>query len=146
MPRIDRRWRYILILTLLTYFLYNYFPSPPKWENNRSANRPAPAREQSAKADFLYHSRFRRKPDIKFEDQLDWALLEIERTALPDARGSVRKIWQTGPEDADERFGDCRRWEEQNQGWEYSVSIRPEIVQPLDARPCSRSSSEWLLI
>jgi Glycosyltransferase sugar-binding region containing DXD motif len=123
MPRVDRRWRNLVILTLLIYLLYNYFPSPPRWENNRSANRPAPAREQRPKPDFLYHSRFRENPDVTFEDQLDLALRRIESHALPDAKGAVKIIWQTGPEDADEREQDCKQWQEQNPGWEYSVNI-----------------------
>lgn len=123
MPRTDRRWRNLVFLTLLLYLLYNYFPSPPKWENNRSANRPAPTREQSTKPEFLYHSHFRQNPDVTLENQLEQALLNIEnRALLPEARGTVKKIWQTGPEDAEEREYDCRRWQEQNSGWEYKVN------------------------
>ncbi|KAF7510943.1 hypothetical protein GJ744_005773 [Endocarpon pusillum] len=120
MPRIDRRWRNLLILTLLIYLLYNYFPSPPKWENNRSANRPAPAHEQSEKPNFLYHSQLRSDPDVEFEDQLDQALLKIESHALPDGKAFAKNIWQTGPKDADERDQDCKQWKEHNQGWEYT--------------------------
>jgi hypothetical protein len=125
MRRIDRRWRNIIILTLLVYLLYNYFPSPPKWENNRSANRPPPVHEQSTKPNFLYTSRFRSDPDSDFENQLEQALLEIENRALPDAKGPTKNIWQTGPDDAGERDQDCKLWEEHNQDWEYTV--RPQI-------------------
>lgn len=117
MPRTDRRWRNLVFLILLLYLLYNYFPSPPRWENNRSANRPAPTREQSTKPDFLYHSHFRQNSDVILEHQLEQVLLNIENRTLPEARGTtVKKIWQTGPEDAEEREHDCRRWQEQNWG------------------------------
>lgn len=126
--RVDRRWRNLIALTFLIYLLYNYFPSPPKWENNRSANRPAPAYEQSTKPDFLYHSRFRFDPDTEFEDQLNQALLKLESRTLPDARGPVEKVWQTGPDSASERDQDCKQWEELNQGWEYTVNFQPALI------------------
>ncbi|KAF7512143.1 hypothetical protein GJ744_002305 [Endocarpon pusillum] len=138
MPRTDRRWRNLVFLTLLLYLLYNYFPSPPKWENNRSANRPAPRREQSTKPDFLYHSHFRKNPDVTLENQLEQALLNIENRALPEVRGPVKKIWQTGPEDAEEREHDCRRWQEQNSGWEYKYLTDRDglaFVQSLNSIP-----------
>lgn len=127
MPRMNHRWRNIIILTILIYVLYTYFPSPPEWENNRSADRPTPAHEQRAEPDFLYHSHFRDDPDLRFEDDLEQALVKIESSALPAARGPVKKIWQTGLEDANERAQDCKIWEEYNLGWEYMVSSKTDL-------------------
>lgn len=137
MPRIDRRWRNLLILTLLIYLLYNYFPSPPKWENNRSASRPAPAHEQSEQLSFLYKSHLRSDPDVAFEDQLDQALLGIESHALPDGKTFAKNIWQTGPKDADERDQDCVQWHEQNQGWKYIVSWHACVHQEFARMSCT---------
>jgi hypothetical protein len=72
----------------------------------------------------LYHSHFRQNPDVTLENQLEQALLNIENRILPEAGDTtVRKIWQTGPEDAEEREHDCRRWQEQNPEWEYKVIL-----------------------
>ena len=73
------------------------------------------------------------------ENQLEQALINIENRALPEARGGVKKIWQSGPEDAEEREHDCRRWQEQNSGWEYKVNsshkqeteFLSELISPL---------------
>jgi Glycosyltransferase sugar-binding region containing DXD motif len=124
---LDRRRRRLLLFTLLIVVIYRYFPSPPRWENNRSANRPTPADEQGTKPDFLYHSRFRGDPDTEIEEKLNEALQKIESKALPVARGPVKKIWQTGPDTASERDDECKRWGELNPGWEYKVTLHEAI-------------------
>jgi len=127
--RRQRQIRLVLILVALVYLLCFHFPSPPTWQNNTRADRKAPHHEVREKADFLYHSRFRKQPDLELEATLDEALVQIETiaNALTKPDEPLRKIWQTAKSNK-ERTADSELWVDQNPGWEYEVRHLPSLI------------------
>ena len=122
-----RRLRIFLVLIVLGYLLYYYFPAPPKTRNYVVANRPPPEHELQAKPNFLYSSRLRQDPDFEYETKLEDALLRIERSAPPVGNGVVKKIWQImlqGTTNRKDRSPDSILFEERNPDWLYTVSFR----------------------
>lgn len=76
---------------------------------------------------YLYHSAFRKDPDIAYESRLRDALRDIEKqSALHDNSGAPNTLWQIllgqGPV-AEQRGDDSLRFEEENSEWSYKVSI-----------------------
>lgn len=77
---------------------------------------------------YLYHSTFRKDPDIAYESRLRDALRDIEtqQLALHDDSGAPNTLWQIllgqGPV-AEQRGDDSLRFEEENSEWRYKVSI-----------------------
>jgi hypothetical protein len=82
----------------------------------------------------LYHSRFRRHPDLDLEANIDNALARIENAAPPLDEYPVKRIWQTARNNA-ERPEESRLWEDGHPDWEYKVRLGyhgpRKVLQPL---------------
>jgi hypothetical protein len=122
-----RRWRtracLFLSLALICYLLRTRLPSPPKWQNDNRANLKAPRHETQEWPNFLYHSRFRRHPDLNLEASLEIALARIESAAPPVSQFPVKKIWQTARSN-EERPEESRLWEDGHPDWEYEARLQ----------------------
>jgi hypothetical protein len=134
---LSRRWRtriYVCIFLISIGYLFRTHLPPPKWQNDNRASRKAPRHETQETPDFLYHSRFRRHPDLELEASLEIALARIETAAPSLDNFPVKKIWQTAKSDAD-RPEESRLWEEGHPDWEYEVRLGycgpGRLLQPL---------------
>lgn len=129
-----RRNLQLLFLVALVYFLVHQLPAPPEWKNDTRADRPAPRYDVESRPRFLHHSRFRQDPDVEYEARLTHALQRIERDALAkdgNKYGSQDRIWQImlrRDSSIINRNPDSVEFEEQNDDWEYSVSLHQNHV------------------
>lgn len=125
-PLLRQRFRIVAVTLFLLYLVYIFLSSinPPDWQNNRNVDRLAPNTQKEAEPEFLYRSRFRAHPDVDFDAQLDNALVQIEKAALPLDDGVVKKIWQIWKDEklSEDRERDMLLWIERNPEWEYVVS------------------------
>ncbi|KAJ5578758.1 uncharacterized protein N7459_007722 [Penicillium hispanicum] len=75
---------------------------------------------------YLHHSMFRSDPDLKYEQQLSKALLDLEKQllSLQDVSPPQDTLWQIllGHEPSRKQRGDDSiQFEEKNSGWEYRL-------------------------
>ena len=130
----------LLLLAVLIYVVLYHLPPPPKTKNNTSSNRKAPEYDVDTTPRFLHLSSFREDPDSEYEKRVSDALLEIERKALRESNWDTStedRIWQVTLGKYIERESDSLAFEQDNNGWKYSVRITPQSLSYFILKPDS---------
>ncbi|PLB44589.1 hypothetical protein P170DRAFT_450651 [Aspergillus steynii IBT 23096] len=119
---VARRRFLFVALAVLSFVLWHNLPLLHK--NGNRADRRTPKYDVDDVPHFVHRASFRVDPDLEYEERVSQALRNIERAVIHENGGEYvarDRIWQVMLGKNRERSEDSLAFEDENEGWEYSL-------------------------